>query len=282
MTDLDSIVELPGLDHASALELLLKLSHIHDSEIAQLEGARIVERLGYHALAITQAGSYIRRQKLQLHDFMSHYDRQRKAVLQQTHQMTQYRRKLNDEDKETALTVFTTWELSFQHLQIPQADLLTLFAFFNGKDISEQLFKKFLTNPINKTEEWAKPNPGLQLLLDSNGNWDEHKFGQNLIDFFDIALLQSWSQERDGYRHFSLHPLVQDWILLRTKEEEFQNFVLISATSESFLGTLYPNFRVAIHVVSDNLADSKFIPLFSDCVRPRGCAMILNLVWVLI
>ena len=248
----NNVIELPGLSVGSALELLLKQSHIQNSDAAQLEGSKIVERLGYHALAITQAGSYIRRQKLQLRDFMSHYDHQRKAVLQQTHQMTQYRRKLNDEDKETALNVFTTWELSFRHLQPQQADLLTLFAFFNGKDISEELFEKFLANPISKAEERLKTNQALLLLLDLDGKLDEHKFGEHIINFYEIALLQSWSQEPDGYRHFSFHPLVQDWVLLRTDKHSFLRSLLISATSKIAFSFVFPISHVATHVVINN------------------------------
>ena len=233
LADHDNVVELPGLSPENSLELLHKKCHTQNVEGAEIEGARIVERLGYHALAITQAGAYIQRQKLQLCDFLLHYNDQRAAILQQTFAMSQYRRKLNEQDKETALTVFTTWELSFQHLRDQEADLLTLFAFFNNKDISEQLFEKFLTYPDNKTKTPKYLDPAMKPLLDSNGNWDKYKFAENIINFFDIALLQSWNRESDGYLHFSLHPLVQYWILLRTTKDVFQKFFLLSSTSKT-------------------------------------------------
>ncbi len=50
------------------------------------------------------------------------------------------------------MNVFTTWELSFRQLQSEtsedgvEAKLLTLLAYFNEQDISEQLFAIFNAN----------------------------------------------------------------------------------------------------------------------------------------
>src|SRR5205814_2178617 len=106
----------------------------------------IVARLGYHALAIAQAGAYISKRKILLGEFLDHFERRKHIVLKETPQMSQYRRRLNKSEEETSLSVFTTWELSFRQLEedtegVNKADLLTLFAFFNCEDISECLFK---------------------------------------------------------------------------------------------------------------------------------------------
>ena len=92
---------------------------------------------------------------------MDHYDRRRHVILTQTSQMSQYRRKLNDGERETALNVFTTWELSFQQLKVAEsgnkriADILTVFAFFDCNDISEQLFEAFC-NGIFFFKRWGE------------------------------------------------------------------------------------------------------------------------------
>ena len=80
---------------------------------------------------------------------MKVYKKQREAILTNTPPLSQYRRKLGNDEKETSLNVFTTWELSFQQLQSQasannvEAKLLTLFAFFDNTDISEQLLAEF-------------------------------------------------------------------------------------------------------------------------------------------
>jgi NB-ARC domain len=206
MTDPENVIELPGLDERSALDLLFKLSQTKETEINVEEGKHIVGRLGFHPLAITQAGTYMKLRKIKLRDFLAYYKRQRLSILQQTPQMSQYRRKLgklNEADTETALNVFTTWELSFQLLLASETsgtsntsndmegDLLTLFAFFDCKDISEELFKAFCSSPkFQESRSSTGPSLSLDLLLDESGNWDNDKFGSILIDLNQHALLQ--------------------------------------------------------------------------------------------
>jgi hypothetical protein len=93
------------LAEADALDHLLKQSQVKHDKANNKNGKLIIARLSYHAIAITQAGSYITQRKIQLQQFMFHYNRQRKDILQQTPQMTQYRRKLSDTAGETALNV---------------------------------------------------------------------------------------------------------------------------------------------------------------------------------
>jgi hypothetical protein len=149
--------------------------------------------------------------------------------------MTQYRRKLNDTERETALSVFTTWELSFQLIQDqdeagkPKSDLLTLFAFFNGKDISEQLFKSFCGNPKMPRIGSIDPGHGLTLMLDSKGRWERDKFVSILIDLTQNSLLQTWNQASDGFCHFSIHPLVRDWIILRNDPKVFWKYYVLAS-----------------------------------------------------
>jgi NB-ARC domain len=206
MTDPENVIELPGLDERSALDLLFKLSQTKETEINVEEGKHIVGRLGFHPLAITQAGTYMKLRKIKLRDFLAYYKRQRLSILQQTPQMSQYRRKLgklNEADTETALNVFTTWELSFQLLLASETsgtsntsidmegDLLTLFAFFDCKDISEELFKAFCVNPkFQESRNSTGFSLRLDLLLDESGNWDEDKFASILITLNQHALLQ--------------------------------------------------------------------------------------------
>ena len=128
-------IELSGLEENAAVALLIQQCQTKES-ISE-DARKIVQRLWCHPLAITQAGAYIRKRRLQLCEFMDHYKRRRKVVLESTPKLSQYRKNLGNTEEETSLSVFTTWELSFQQLQSqPSKDdveikLLTLFAFFN-------------------------------------------------------------------------------------------------------------------------------------------------------
>ena len=155
-------IELFGLKENAAVALFIQQSQSNEGISA--DGKKIVKRLGCHPLAITQAGSYIRKRKLRLGEFMDHYKRRRKIILENTPQLSHYRKKLGSAEEETSLNVFTTWELSFQQLQSQVSEndvetkLLALFAFFDEKDISEQLFSEFSANQeqISETAKLLK------------------------------------------------------------------------------------------------------------------------------
>jgi hypothetical protein len=142
-----------------------------------------------------------------LGEFIAHYKRQRKVILEQRPQTTQYLKKLNDSDEETALSVFTTWELSFQQLQEGtasgdlKADVLTLFAFFDSKDISEQLFKTFCSSSRMAKRSPTGPGQGLQLFLSQQRRFDVDKFESVVIDLAQTSLLQTWFRGSDGFCH---------------------------------------------------------------------------------
>lgn len=168
-------IEVLGLSTANALDLFFKQIRATRTAITTPEAALIVERLGYHPLAITQAGSYIRIQEIEVEDFIAHYVRQRRVILEQTPQMTMYRKKLGKTEKDTAMNVFTTSELSFQqllatgNLGCQRSDILTLFAFFDSKDISEELFRPFCRKRTHGLND-DKPGGGLKIFLDADVN----------------------------------------------------------------------------------------------------------------
>ena len=190
-----SFNKLHGLEESATVLLLCQRSQTKG--LNDEDAKEIVERLGYHPLAIAQAGAYIKRRGLQLCEFMKVYKEQREAILTNTPPLSQYRRKLGNAEKETSLNVFTTWELSFQQLQSQasanevEAKLLTLFAFFDNKDISEQLLAEFNADTKEEFE-----SAGLLTWLDgftnTKGRWDSDSFADVLITLRDLSLLQGF------------------------------------------------------------------------------------------
>ena len=135
--------------------------------------------------------------------------------MRNTPPLSQYRKKLGSAEKETSLNVFTTWELSFQQLKSQasandvEEKLLTLFAFFDNKDISEQLLAEFNAD-TKKKSEIAKLLTWLDGFTNAKGQWDINSFAEVLMTLRDLSLLQECARELDGFYHSSLHPLVKD------------------------------------------------------------------------
>ncbi|PQE33146.1 Tetratricopeptide-like helical domain protein [Rutstroemia sp. NJR-2017a WRK4] len=232
LAEQDFDIQLPGLPKEDALDLLIRHSRANDPT-SRDDGYAIIDRLGYHALAIVQAGSFIQSQKIRLSQFMEVYNHQREAILRQTPKISPYRRKLGDAEDETALNVFTTWELSFKQLETHDDEkksksiILTLFAFFDRQGISHHLFKTYCARrKVPDPEE-----PDIQKCLSSllhEGKWDERKFVDLLNNLSELSLIQNWSRDSDDTCHLSLHPLVWDWIRLRISPELCFDYTVVS------------------------------------------------------
>ena len=226
-------IELFGLEEDAAVALLTQQSQTNE-DISE-DAKKIAKRLVCHPLAITQAGAYIKKRRLRLCEFMDHYKRRKRMILENTPQLSQYRKRLGNAEEETSLNVFTTWELSFQQLRSEalennvEAKLLTLLAYFDEKDISEELFAGFST-----IKERELKSTKLLMWLDAfsnvDGQWDSDLFEDVLIRLRDSSLLQAFARESDGFYHTSLHPLVKDWIQLRVDRSVSQDNTYMAAT----------------------------------------------------
>ena len=278
------LIKLYGLEEKPAILLLTQQSQTKDFE--SKDAKEIVRRLAYHPLAITQAGAYIKKAELQLSDFMKHYREKKEKILKNTPPLSQYRKKLGKNEEETSLNVFTTWELSFEQLESEASEnnrevkLLTLLAFLDNEDISEQLFAEF-----NNCE---KANPKSAKLLDwltaftsgTSGQWDSDSFAEVLITLRNLSLLQGFAPEPDGFYHASLHPLIKDWIQLRTGARVGQDNTYMAATllsgmlsnswrKDQFELPLSVQQNFLLHIMALEIAHEKYFSWQVEIPEPR-------------
>lgn len=258
----DNQIQLPGLPEFEVVKLLLKQCPRTPMDNASLKSGRvIVPRLGYHALAIAQAGAYISKRKVPLEEFLDQFERRKDIILKDTTpQMSQYRRKLGQAEKETSLSVFTTWELSYRQLLDEDtedkcmADLLTLFAFFDPSSISESLFKAYCNVPgttgtaldesgslfpsldeqeLDNSRLFVDRNeyqvPGAFLVLHKR-KWDSDSYCDALAILSQLSLVEGFTRTMDGLHKVTLHPLVRDWIRLRTQKNACAEYTYLAAT----------------------------------------------------
>jgi tetratricopeptide (TPR) repeat protein len=141
-------VNVAEMDPSEAAELFIRCAKLTNDSQAGTEVELIVKELGYLALAITLAGSYVSmtpRLSSDLKQFLPEYCQQRKAFLSQkpkrlTHQYGE--------------SVLGTWEMSSSAIkrQSPGAfRLLTLLAFLHFDDIFQDLFIQAMTQMFPET-----------------------------------------------------------------------------------------------------------------------------------
>ena len=202
------------------------------------ESAVIVSTLGRLPLALDQAGSYIRARGLQLKDFISRYEECKKSILSETPEEWDYRRSINEGPGEY-LSVFTTWELSFEQLSGDNREkgykecFLTLAAFFDNKKIAERYFKAL----------YDAEKPAWMTIFETDENWDTFKFEKLLTKFRKLSLVQTLTRRNDQ-SYFSFHPVVRDWIQLRVNLEKQQQ-ALVELIAALEYGTKETMVRVA-------------------------------------
>jgi tetratricopeptide (TPR) repeat protein len=136
------------------VRLLLRGYDEHNIQQHTQEGSRIVTRLGGLALAIDQAAAYIKYRRIPLErlaEFLTTYEAQRQKILEYTpKKFWEYGTMQFHEEAEQkkGISAFTTWEMSFQQLELQDAStkdevahFLTLSSFFDPAKIGESLFR---------------------------------------------------------------------------------------------------------------------------------------------
>ncbi|TVY90325.1 Kinesin light chain, partial [Lachnellula willkommii] len=229
-------LEVDTMSPEEALELLLARSSAETTEPNLHEGEAIVKRLGFHALAIDQAGAYISSRNLNLSLYLEHHNARTEKVLSEVPDMWDYIKAPKDSpEAKRKLSVFTTWELSFDQIsgepliRAAKERILTLLAFFDNNQIRQSFFERYATFPNN----WM-------ILPGGNGTWDVYEFQDTLREFRTLSLLQSFEvQSPDAV--CSLHPLIQDWIKFRIDKDSRQKFTIEAVlVLEEFLGPHVP------------------------------------------
>jgi len=293
-------IELMGLTESEANRLLLLESELDPSVNGSSEhSAAIVHRLGYHPLAIAQAGAYINMRNIALEDFLGIYNQQQATILKGTTPlMSGYWKRSTESNQEIPMSVFTTCELSFQQLlsledveQRNLPDFLTTLAFFDSRTISERLLKAYgkphdseqldcvtygyahanleeicpnwafettfalhsfhfcprrqmkrnwKSRSYHKPEQkmnlsepdLATPSNGPGAFLRSQGEkWDSSSFHEALFILRRLSLLEfSAPASVTASIHVSLHPLIRDWLRLRTARDKCPQYSSVAAT----------------------------------------------------
>ena len=203
-----STIRLDGMTENEALELLFIRSFHERTRETEQTGMDIVERLGYHPLAIDQAAAYIGTKQLPLSHFLRHYEARKQDVLRYGSGLGIY--KQHTDQQEVALNAYTTWDMSFQQVGRDEEReailaLLSTLAFMNPSRISESTLR-LATAAIDYV---GGSVPHVLHLFISNGKWDSVKYEDVLVNLRSLSLIQKIDYSNSN-TSFSLHPLVAD------------------------------------------------------------------------
>ena len=212
MTTLDA-VEVAEMEPSEAAELLrryAKLTEEGSDVIREVNG--IVGELGYLALAITLAGSYVSvtpRLSSDIRGYLPEYRQRRKELLQ---------RRAKRHIHQYGESVLSTWEASFEAIEnhnLAAARLLSLLAFLNFEDIFRGLFDRdgtgvlesAPTRIVEPSEAIASSNETWQSFLFSGQQWTVYMLESAFETLQSYSLIQ-WKPDQKSY---AMHKLVHAW-----------------------------------------------------------------------
>jgi tetratricopeptide (TPR) repeat protein len=204
------------LDEKASIELLLRLSSCRINDANTVLASQIAEELGYLPLALTHAGGYISIHG-GLSSYLETYRKSRREMLE--HLPPGLPSNYN-------LAVAATIEMSFTRLPHRNRDILHILSQFQAASIAEAIIVKAAEGGFARmTWPSAITLPtGMEECVDTlvrmfcpNGRWSQHDFNQLIQPCLQYSLLRSRENEKMG-RYFSMHPLVQSWLRLQTRE----------------------------------------------------------------
>ena len=258
LSRLGTLLEIPPMTAEEGIALLLR--GYNDTEIQPRHkdtATNIIDRLGRLALAIDQAAAYIKYKRMpldQLGDFLATYEMERRRILSYTPKKFWEYRDMQSQGRAKNISAFTTWEMSFRQLESGDeewrkedaAHFLTLSAFFAPTSITESLFRDYLERHSGKVEwiqifkldyedsdedddEHNGEDENMSTESSSSngihGTWNSERYWDVIAKSDELSLLQSVSPRTDQRgASFSLHPLIRDWLQLRSNAKERQSY----------------------------------------------------------
>ncbi|KAG6884210.1 hypothetical protein C0993_000404 [Termitomyces sp. T159_Od127] len=178
-----------------------------DEEAAANE---LVQELGYLALAIVQAGSYLYHNKhIQVKEYIESYKEDMVRYLDKTR-----KQKLN----KYQLSVFGTWNLSYQKLDEKAKAILMLFSVLHNSKIPVSMLERAWRNLSNNCEENMQELQHLLQKFVTNGKEWSDKLMKEAID-----MLSSYSLVKirgEGIMLLEIHSLVHSWAFQSLSKEE--------------------------------------------------------------
>ena len=222
MTTLEA-VKVADMEPPEAVELFQRCAKIEEkSQDIATEVAQIVKELGYLALAITLAGSYVSvtpRLSSDIRRYLPEYQQRRKELL---------RWRAKRHIHQYGESVLSTWEASFEATanQHPATSrLLSVLAFMNFDDIFIGLFDR---SAINVTEPPETPSSSAQtwrsyIFPETDGNSYELESAFQTLQTYSLV---QWRSDQGSY---SMHKLVHIWgqdRLEATRQEQLSSLTL--------------------------------------------------------
>ncbi|KAF8598773.1 hypothetical protein BDV93DRAFT_324215 [Ceratobasidium sp. AG-I] len=203
-----SFCRVAGMLPKDALVLMRTIAGVEEKEDTASISTTLVEQFGYFALAIVQAGAYMRVTECGLVEYLRIFQKVRAQILQ---------RGLIQQQDDHGLSLFASWEISYRQLSPRPTQLLHILSFLHHEGISEAFFEAASARaaaykpwiPLTESQLATKSVifDFLSSLRTPSGEWDPLALKDLTTELRKFSLLD-YDTHSSSY---SMHPLVQEW-----------------------------------------------------------------------
>jgi hypothetical protein len=198
-----------------ALDLLVRFSqHLKLTEDEKAAAKEIVKMLGYLPLAIDQTAWFISEISHGFRKHLVHFNKFKSSVIKRMPDGNIWNYRRDDKSENW----FTTYEHSLASLEGEKRRALTSFltvsAFFADAAIHEDFFRRYCEAKPAPDENGV---PSWLSLFSASDSW-EVAYREQVRELSNRSLVQFQRDEQwasDGF-HYSLHPVIREWLLVRT------------------------------------------------------------------
>ncbi|QRV92221.1 kinesin light chain [Ceratobasidium sp. AG-Ba] len=268
----DSDRQVASMKQDEAMGLLLKAAKLKETSLPAAErqaATRLLEDVGYLALAVVQAGAYIFSAECTIADYYDMFLQHRKNALEQS---TRLPVKTNDYKH----SVYTTWHMSYKKLGKSAQQLLHFTAFMHHTNITEDIFRRAAANlekyepaiPATQSEQEIRAyvSEFLGRFL-STGAWNSSAFRETMTELQSYSLINYDKVNRE----YTLHVLVHDWastVIEHPQGVAIDHTALLLAVSIDFDDTIDSlEYKLVVETHLNNLLRRQQIPRANNTAR---------------
>ncbi|KAF9066955.1 hypothetical protein BDP27DRAFT_1404117 [Rhodocollybia butyracea] len=242
--------QIGELEAQEAIKLLIETSHLEKTESNLLSAQDVVEKLGYLALAVSTAGSYILQSDCTLKVYLDRLEKNwTEIVNQKPSQVGGYNK-----------TVWSIFQMSYFRLSGNAQLFLKLCSSLHWANIPIEIFSDAGENFEHETllpdEEERVPHTAqsawnfLRQYL-TEGSWNSSKFQELLTEITGYSLV---SIQREGTQSLRFHPLFHQCMKDMRENTSFPSAMMVDIFSRAIpTGDSQKDhqFRLAVHSHAD-------------------------------
>lgn len=216
-------VELHAMSHEESITLLDIVSERQHTFEEHTDVDSIVDSLGYHPLALVQAGSYIARTGKRWNEYRRTYEENRAELMDQ---------RAHHQRVAGCSSVYTTFDISYNALPLQARHVLHFLSFFSRLNFPLEMIREAAQDGFRYESHYYLDrgsefqlgvNKLKELFYNANGEWNETHLDSIIVTLRSYSFITVTQATPSSV--LEMHSLIQSWAQDRLLTEQVNTYV---------------------------------------------------------